>query len=132
MEEIKEKLLEMQQTILDDLEEQRDKSSNAVTDDIGDDIDHATEERSRELYQILCERDQKKLKQIKVALESIDEDAYGVCEDCGDKIGHARLMALPFTELCIECKSEEERTKGAIRSQFNEPNTGSNESNDDA
>jgi RNA polymerase-binding transcription factor len=112
MKEIKGKLLDMQKAIMDDIEVERSKSATAVTDDIGDDIDHANEERNRELYQLLAERDQQKLKQIKNALDSIDAKTYGTCEDCGDKIGKARLIALPFTKLCIDCKSEQERVKG--------------------
>jgi len=112
MNEIKAKLLEMQKAIMDDIQEERDKSASAVTDDIGDDIDHANEERNRELFQLLAERDQQKLKQIKEALDSIDANTYGVCEECGDKIGKARLIALPFTKLCVDCKSEQERLKG--------------------
>lgn len=112
MKEIKEKLLEMQRAIMEDIEEERLQSATAVSDDIGDDIDHATEERNRELYQLLTERDQKKLKQIKEALDSIEAKTYGICEECGDKIKKARLMALPFTRYCVDCKSEQERTKG--------------------
>lgn len=115
MKEIKEKLLEMQRAIMDDIQEERVKSASAVTDDIGDDIDHANEERNRELFQLLAERDQQKLKQIKEALDSIEAKTYGVCEECGDKIGKARLIALPFTKLCIDCKSEQERLKGVER-----------------
>ena len=113
MKEIKAKLLDMQRAIMDDIEVERTKSAEAVTDDIGDDIDHATEERNRELFQLLAERDQQKLKHIKEALDSIDSNTYGTCEDCGDKIGKARLIALPFTKLCIDCKSEQERLMGA-------------------
>ncbi|MBU2512187.1 TraR/DksA family transcriptional regulator [bacterium] len=115
MEEIKQKLLEMQKAILTDLEIGRDKSITAISGDIGDDIDHANEDRNRELYQLLCERDQDKLMQIYQALEAIDKNTYGVCEDCGEKIGKKRLIALPFTKLCIDCKSEQERTKGISR-----------------
>jgi DnaK suppressor protein len=115
MEDIKAKLLEMQKTIIDDIANDRNRSASAVTDDIGDDIDHATEERDREFYQLLCERDQQKLRQIKAALESIDAKTYGLCEDCGCKIGKARLLALPFTKLCIDCKNEQERLKGVER-----------------
>ncbi len=115
MEEIKQKLLDMQKTILTDLEIGRDKSITAISGDIGDDIDHANEDRNRELYQLLCERDQNKLEQIRQALEAIDKKTYGICEDCGEKIGKKRLIALPFTKMCIDCKSEEERTKGVSR-----------------
>jgi len=110
----------MQTTILEDIENERTKSATAVTDDIGDDIDHANEERSREFYQLLCERDQQKLIHIKEAIESIDSKTYGTCEDCGEKIGKARLVALPFTKLCIDCKNEEERLKGVDKSPESE------------
>ncbi len=112
MEEIKQKLLDMQKSILADLESDRDRSKTAISGDIGDDIDYANEDRNRELYQLLCERDQIKLEQIREALDAIEDKTYGVCEDCGAKIGKKRLIALPFTKLCIECKNEEERTKG--------------------
>jgi DnaK suppressor protein len=112
MEDIKTKLLEMQSNILSEIEADRNQSNSAITDDIGDDIDHANEERYRELYQLMCERDQKKLEQIKRALDRIDEEAYGYCEECEEIINKARLIALPFTRLCINCKTEEERLTG--------------------
>lgn len=115
MEEIKQKLLEMQKTILAELEIDRDRSKTAISGDIGDDIDYATEDRNRELYQLLCERDQTKLEQIHAALSAIESNKYGICEDCGEKIGKKRLIALPFTKLCIDCKNEEERMKGISR-----------------
>jgi RNA polymerase-binding transcription factor DksA len=45
------------------------------------------------------------------ALFRMDTGAYGVCERCGKKIAVARLEALPFAALCIECKSREERRR---------------------
>ena len=113
MEEIKKILNEMEKKIMDEMEADRSQSASAITDDIGDSIDHATEERSRELFQLMCERDRQKLDQIKQALGRIEDGSYGICEECEEKIGKARLMAMPFTQLCIECKNEEERTKGA-------------------
>ena len=115
MEEIKERLLEMQRSITEEIEIDRDKSASAVTDDIGDNIDHANEERHRELYQLMCERDQRKLREIKQALDKIENETYGFCEECDNKIGKARLIALPFTRLCIDCKNEEERTTGKLQ-----------------
>ncbi len=104
----------MQRSIVEEIEVDRNKSASAITDDIGDNIDHANEERYRELYQLLCERDQRKLEEIKHALKRIEDETYGICEECGNKIGKARLIALPFTQMCIDCKSEEERTTGRI------------------
>jgi RNA polymerase-binding protein DksA len=45
------------------------------------------------------------------ALRRMDSGTYGVCERCGKKIAVARLEALPFAALCIECKSREERRR---------------------
>jgi DnaK suppressor protein len=41
----------------------------------------------------------------------MDTGAFGICERCGKKITVARLEALPFAALCIECKSREERRR---------------------
>jgi RNA polymerase-binding transcription factor DksA len=35
-----------------------------------------------------------------------------VCEYCGGNIKKQRLMAIPFTSLCVKCKEAEERTEG--------------------
>jgi RNA polymerase-binding protein DksA len=45
------------------------------------------------------------------ALRRMDLGTYGICERCGKKITVARLEALPFAALCIECKSREERRR---------------------
>lgn len=37
-----------------------------------------------------------------------EPEAFGVCRSCGDPIAYERLEALPYTELCIECKRSEE------------------------
>lgn len=39
------------------------------------------------------------------ALAKIDAGTYGICERCGEPIKKARLKALPYAALCIECKS---------------------------
>ncbi len=45
------------------------------------------------------------------ALRRMDIGTFGICERCGKKIAVARLEALPFAALCIECKSREERRR---------------------
>jgi DnaK suppressor protein len=32
--------------------------------------------------------------------------AYGICEDCGGKIGDERLGALPDSTRCVACQAE--------------------------
>jgi RNA polymerase-binding protein DksA len=51
------------------------------------------------------------VEEIDRALRRMDNGSYGVCERCSRKIAVARLEALPFAALCIECKSREERRR---------------------
>ena len=51
------------------------------------------------------------VEEIDRALRRMDAGTYGICERCGKKIAVARLEALPFAALCIECKSREERRR---------------------
>ena len=46
--------------------------------------------------------------QIDAALERIGEGTYGTCEVCEQTIPRARLEALPFANLCIECQRKKE------------------------
>ncbi|MCC7017525.1 MAG: TraR/DksA family transcriptional regulator [Rhodospirillales bacterium] len=41
--------------------------------------------------------------QIKAALAHIENGTYGICSVCGDRIGAARLKALPMALRCIKC-----------------------------
>ena len=38
------------------------------------------------------------------------DGVYGRCEFCNGKIAEARLNALPYTNTCIDCQRENERT----------------------
>ncbi|HEY1064581.1 MAG TPA: TraR/DksA family transcriptional regulator [Pirellulales bacterium] len=46
------------------------------------------------------------LDQIEAALERIEDGTYGNCLECPQKISKARLDAIPYAELCIECASK--------------------------
>ncbi|GAA2522641.1 TraR/DksA family transcriptional regulator [Rarobacter incanus] len=43
------------------------------------------------------------------AIERLEDGTYGQCENCGNAIGKARLMAFPRATLCVACKQREER-----------------------
>ena len=45
------------------------------------------------------------------ALARMVDSTYGICERCGKRISVARLEALPYAALCIDCKSREERRR---------------------
>lgn len=49
------------------------------------------------------------LARVNEALRKIDESTYGICTSCGRPIDEARLRALPWADLCIDCKQKEEK-----------------------
>ena len=53
-------------------------------------------------------RRRQKLIQIEAALRRIDENDYGICQECGEDIATARLEFDPTMLLCIECASARE------------------------
>jgi DnaK suppressor protein len=49
------------------------------------------------------------LRDIEAALQRVRKEEYGVCIDCGDDIGVARLQAYPTAKRCIVCQEKRER-----------------------
>ena len=43
------------------------------------------------------------LEQVEAAIERLQAGTYGVCQQCGHKIGIERLKAIPYAAHCIEC-----------------------------
>jgi len=71
------------------------------------DLGTDSNEREKETY--MLDRELKNLKNIDNALKRINEKTYGVCNYCGEDISYQRLKAIPYAELCIGCKRNEER-----------------------
>ncbi len=85
---------------------QSGEDESAGYDDEGE-PETATYERERDLS--LLENARDLLDKVDRALQKISNGTYGVCESCGKPIEAARLRALPYANLCISCKREEER-----------------------
>ena len=49
-----------------------------------------------------------RLKRIEAALRRLDNDEYGLCVECEEEIGYARLKAQPESPFCIACQSSKE------------------------
>jgi DnaK suppressor protein len=74
-----------------------------------DPTDRATQESDRSFELRIRDRERKLINKIKEALNKIDTGEFGICEECGDEIGEARLKVRPVTTLCINCKLEAEK-----------------------
>ena len=107
--EVTQKLKEAKARILQEVSEKVRSESNTQKFEIGDIYDIASNERERELNLMFGDRDRGKLAEIEDALERINDNTYGGCEECGEPIAENRLRALPFTRVCVECQSKQER-----------------------
>ena len=79
----------------------------------GDVIDAAYDSAQDEISSQLAEVESRELANIENALERMKAGKYGLCEICNGKIPMARLNALPYATVCIECQRELERTGSA-------------------
>lgn len=75
---------------------------------VPDPTDRATIEEEHALELRTRDRERKLLKKVEAAIRRIDEGEYGYCEETGDPIGVARLMARPTATLSLEAQQRRE------------------------
>ena len=97
----------LRQALAGDMDSLREYHS---TFDVGDNVDAAVDTANDEISSQLAELESRELGQIEHALKRIVAGVYGRCEFCGGKITEARINALPYTNTCIDCQRENERT----------------------
>jgi DnaK suppressor protein len=108
LEYFRQKLLEWKKDLLaqsnDTLDELRQGGLNQP-----DEIDRASLETDKSLDLRTKDRARKLILKIDQALDRIDDGSYGYCEETGEEIGIARLMARPIATLCVEAQERHER-----------------------
>jgi len=73
--------------------------------------DRASAEEEHTLELRVRDRERKLLRKIRDALQRIDEGNYGWCEETGEPIGIARLLARPTAALSLEAQERREQYK---------------------
>lgn len=118
IESFKGKLLKEQRRLEDELATMHAENTNTIfaKEEYGGDEnveDHMADAASnifdRERDLSLEQNIQDMLAQVGSALRRIDDGKYGRCTNCGKQVDEARLRAIPYADLCIDCKEEEER-----------------------
>jgi len=74
--------------------------------------DSSFEQYEQEFNLSMIENETEELKEIGRALEKIDMGTFGVCEACGIDISIERLRVMPYTRICIHCRSKFEEEGG--------------------
>jgi RNA polymerase-binding protein DksA len=70
--------------------------------------DVGSENYEREFSLGILESEQEELRQIDAALGRLEAGTFGMCEGCHKSIPLARLKAVPYARMCVECKQKQE------------------------
>jgi DnaK suppressor protein len=82
-----------------------ESSGSAGTDDEHD-PEGATIAFERQHLAALLSQARQHLAQLDAAALRLAEGSYGICANCGQQIGAARLAARPVTTTCMSCASQ--------------------------
>jgi DnaK suppressor protein len=74
----------------------------------GDETDEIQGNMLIDLHNQMSVRNNVKLLQINDAIKKIDENRYGMCEDCEENIPEKRLVINPYFLTCVSCAEERE------------------------
>ena len=81
----------------------------------GDVVDAALDTVQDEISSQLAEVESRELALTENALDRMRNGQYGLCEMCSEAIPMARLSALPYATLCINCQRTSEKQGGDAR-----------------
>lgn len=70
--------------------------------------DQASDDYERDFSLERATSEQKILYFIDEAMKRVNDGTYGSCLSCGRRIAKRRLVALPHSELCIDCQKKKE------------------------
>ncbi len=86
--------------------------------------DLGTEESEQAVDLSLAEGEIEEVQDIEDALVRMQNESYGVCEDCGVEISFSRLQAVPYARYCVRCESKHEnesRRRRKVQHTFPRP-----------
>tara|TARA_B100000579_G_scaffold324055_1_gene273828 strand:- start:559 stop:951 length:393 start_codon:yes stop_codon:yes gene_type:complete len=116
LEKFKKAISKKMGAVSDDIESIKEGISNASNKQGGvtpDSIfsvhmaDAGTDSHEQEKNFMLMNRESDYFKNLKVALERIEEGTFGVCKICNNLIPEERMMEVPNATKCVQCKEKE-------------------------
>lgn len=104
--EVKKNLLAERENVVTKL-----KGSDLSIDDseTPDPVDLAVSNYSKNVQLALSENESRQLELIDQALERLDDDEYGICQNCEKEINPKRLAAIPWARYCLDCQELREQ-----------------------
>lgn len=104
--EVKNKLLAEREVIVIKLNGNDLSIDDAETPDP---VDLAVRNYSKNVQLAVSENDSRQLELIDEALERLEEEEYGICQNCEKEISPKRLAAIPWARYCLDCQEMREQ-----------------------
>ena len=111
--QIKTKLLEKERELLADIATLEQEARNAREAEVEDPIDEVTSAEGKAVAFEESSREWQTLRQVRDALQRIENSTYGKCMECGRPIEPARLEAVPWTPYCRADQEKYDRERAS-------------------
>ena len=109
--EFKNIILDKRKFVLDELAEAKERADEVLNNNSVNAIysshmaDAGTDQQEMEKNYYMMDRGNSFLKYLNRALEMLQEGTFGKCVTCGNIIDKERLIEVPHTTSCFDCKS---------------------------
>ena len=101
IDEIKDRLIAERENLLNKLKENDLSIDDSETPDP---VDLAVRNYSKNVMLAVSENDSRQIILINEALERIEDEEYGSCQNCEKEINPKRLDAIPWARYCLNCQ----------------------------
>ena len=111
--DFRKKIIQKKENVLKDIVDSQDIADNMLENSNTSNVNYSShladagadyQEIEKAYYWV--QRENKFLKYLDRALELIDEGTFGICKECDERISSERLMEVPHTSSCFECKNK--------------------------
>jgi DnaK suppressor protein len=104
-------LLKEREQIVGEVKQIVESSKEMGQDGIQDIGDEAANIYNKQVLLSLNENERMRLQEVDESLDRIENETYGICDECGEPIGLKRLEVRPIAKYCVPCKTKLEKGK---------------------
>lgn|SRR5690348_12223433 len=98
---------------LQELKDMGSRRDDLKIETVADALDQIVSGADRDLAVIRFDGNARLLRDVRDALERLEDGTYGFCEECEEPIQPRRLDAVPWARLCLNCQSSAETRSAA-------------------
>ena len=106
-------IIEKREKIMDDIAGSKERAEEMIKGDTVNAVysshmaDAGSDQQEREKAFYWLSRENNYFQYLNRALEMIEDGTFGLCTVCGKLINEERLMEVPHTSKCFDCKSNQ-------------------------